>query len=76
MTKTTRKIGQFTAVSDDGTEYTVIEYHMILDTGTKDGGASMPVGRWLRLKDGSAVDRIDSETFKIAGTDQIIRKLR
>ena len=70
-----RKTNSFRAVSDGGEEFIVIEYRRfardrdLSGTSTRQG---LPV---FRLSDGSPVNRIDPETYKIVQTDQIIRKI-
>lgn len=69
----------FTARGTDhgGTTYIVIEYQEVIYR-TSDHGVKLPEYRGrlvLRLDDGRAVDFVDSETFKIVETDEIIRKI-
>ena len=67
---------RFKARSDRGKEFTVIEYQSIHEHKDLSGKISTTkgLGRFA-LNDGSTVVQIDSETFKIIQTDEIIRKV-
>jgi hypothetical protein len=72
-----QETGRFRAVSDDGEEFVVIEYQRIHEHKDLNGKISITKGlKRLALNDGSGVNRIDPDTFKIVQTDQIIRKIR
>ena len=60
--------------SEDGRSYVVHEYQEFIDAGTKDGGAWVPGMKYLELSDGSKVNYIDEDTFKIVGTGTILRR--
>jgi hypothetical protein len=71
-----QEIGRFRAVSDDGEEFVVIEYQRIHENRFLDGKRSITKGRKrLALSDGSRVNQIDPETFKIVESNQVIRKI-
>jgi hypothetical protein len=70
---------RFRARSDSGKEYVVIEYWEVISITPQLGFPSKKrTGRrWLRTLEGHPVNATDNpETFKIAGTDEIIRKIR
>jgi hypothetical protein len=68
---------RFRAVSDDGEEFVVIEYQRIIEHKLLSGATSVTKGlKRLALSDGSSVNQIDPETFKVVQTDQLIRKIR
>ena len=71
-----REIRRFQAASDDGDVFTVIEYQNFIERRLLSGDTSITKGlKRLVLSDGSRVNQIDPETFKIVQTDQIIRKI-
>jgi hypothetical protein len=58
----TRQVNEFKLVDDQGKEYTVFEYQV---------GTEKPSLKWIkfgptsfRLSDGTAVDKIDDNTFR------------
>ena len=67
---------RFRAVSDDGTEFVVIKYRRFTEDRDLSGTSIRELIPRFRLSDGSPVDKIDAETFKISETHQIIRKVR
>jgi hypothetical protein len=72
----TRRTKQFVAVDDKGEEYIVCEYRDFMEK-VHPGRPSewFEHGRqFLLLDDGSHVNQIDADTFKIVETDQIIRR--
>jgi hypothetical protein len=71
-----QETGRFRAISDDGQEFVVIEYQPICETRTLSGTSITKGLKRLVLSDGSSVNQIDPETFKIVQTHQIIRKIR
>jgi hypothetical protein len=60
--------------SDDGTEYVVYEYQEFLDASTYDGEKWVPGLKWLELNDGSKLNHIDDDTFKIVRSGTIVRR--
>jgi hypothetical protein len=67
---------RFRVRSDRGTEYIVIEYQeMISFAHLEDLGSEKPGLKRLATSDGSPVNYIDSKTFKIVSTDEIVRKI-
>jgi hypothetical protein len=75
---TMEEVERFEAASDDGTVYTVIVYQQPRVLRKLAGDEARSRNRRaldLRLLDGSRVMQIDSETFKIVKTDELIRRL-
>jgi hypothetical protein len=64
------QISEFRLVDDHGKEYTVLEYQ----EGTEKPSLKwIKAGSsWFRLSDGTVVDKIDDNTFKIQ--DQVLRR--
>ena len=68
----TRQVNEFKLVDDQGNEYTVFEYQ---------DGTEKPSLKWIkagptsfRLSDGTAVDKVDDNTFKISTIDRILHR--
>jgi hypothetical protein len=69
-------IARHIAESDDGEAFEVLEYQHYTERRMLSGKQmSVPTVREYVLSDGRDVNWIDSETFKIVETDQIIRKV-
>ena len=68
----THQVNEFKLVDDDGKEYTVFEYQEGTETQslkwTKAGPSLFSLG------DGTAVDRIDGNTFKIPMIDRVLHR--
>ncbi len=78
MKREEREVDRFAVKTDDGERFILVEYHVTTTTQNLDGNTSIAQGKSpavLRLSDGRAVNFIDSETFQIVDTDQIIRKV-
>lgn len=78
MKREEREIDRFTVKSDEGEMFTLVKYQVTTRTLKLDGSTSIASGKsptLLRLSDGREVNFIDSETFQIADTKQIIRKV-
>lgn len=68
------EIGRLTARGADGEIYDVVEFQIII---TFPEGGEIKTSRGgviYRLLDGRDVERVDSETFKIAGSETLLRK--
>ena len=77
MTTELRKTAEFYAKDDKGNEYIVFEYREFMER-VRPGQPSewiMKERIQLRLADGSPVNQIDANTFKVVHIDQIIRKV-
>ena len=71
-----QEVGRFQAKGDDGAIYTVIEYQTFTETGLLSGSPSRsPGSRELTLTNGAHVNFLDDNTFQIANTEQVIRKV-
>jgi hypothetical protein len=74
--KLTRQIGSFQAKSDSGQLYTVIELQeydsVLISTGTIVETEGLK--KW-QTSTGSLLKQIDSETYQIATTNEIVRKI-
>lgn len=78
MKREEREVDRFTVKSDEGEMFTLVKYQVTTRTLKLDGSTSIAQGKspaLLRLSDGREVNFIDSETFQIADTKQIIRKV-
>jgi len=74
--KFTRQIGSFQAKSDIGQLYTIIEfqeYDSVL-TGTGTIIETEGLKKW-KTSEGSLLNQIDSETYRIVTTNETIRKI-
>ena len=73
-----KEIERFRAISDDGTEHTVIRYRLDIWFTPVSGKRQLvrSVASFELYGDEREVGMVDSETFKIVETDQIIRKVR
>ena len=68
----THQISEFRLIDDHGKEYTVFEYQEGTETRSlkwMKAGAS-----WFRLSDGTPVDKIDDNTFKIPTIDKVLHR--
>lgn len=69
-------IARHIAESDDGETFEVLEYQHYTQARPLSGSPTrLPTVREYFLSDGRDVNWVDSETFKIVETDQIIRKV-
>jgi hypothetical protein len=73
--RTRREVDRFDAESEDGEVYTVVVYQEFVEFRSVMGNDWKPGLQELRLLDGSHVNQIGSETFRILDTDEIIRKV-
>jgi hypothetical protein len=68
----TRQVNEFKLVDDQGKEYTVFEYQEGTEKPSLKWIKAGPT--WFRLSDGTAVDRIDDNTFKISMIDRVLHR--
>ena len=68
----THQVNEFKLVDYDGKEYTVFEYQE---------GTEKPSLKWIKagpslfsLSDGTAVDKLDDNTFKIPMIDRVLHR--
>ncbi len=72
----TAVINRFSARANNGKEYVIIEYQKYIDAGAGDHpNDEIPGVKDYRTTTGLQVVYIDSETFKILETDEIVRKV-
>ena len=65
-----RQINEFKVIDGQGNEYALIEYRNGTETRSL---KSLTVGQsWFALPDGTLVDQIDDETFRIATSDTVL----
>ena len=71
------EIARFRARSDSGAEYVIVEYqHFYPASSPEYPGAEVRGQKRLLTSDGREVNYIDPETFRIVGTDEVIREVR
>lgn len=72
-----RQIDRFDAKTDDGRVFSVVVYQEFIDATSIGDKARkwIPGMKRITLSDGSPVNYIDANTFKVFGTDEIIRKV-
>lgn len=71
-----REIERFRASADDGTVYTVVTIQELVEAKASGQAPHWIKGlKRLELDDGSPVNYIDPQTFKIVATNQLIRKV-
>jgi hypothetical protein len=63
--------GRYRAKTTDGKEYIVVQYQEFVSAAT----GEIPGMKRLRTSDGLDVNCIDSETFMIVQTKEIVRKV-
>jgi len=63
---------EFKVVDDHGREYTVLEYQEGTEKPSLKWIKAGPT--WFRLSDGTAVDKIDDNTFKIPMIDKVLHR--
>ena len=68
----TRQVKEFKLIDDQGKEYTVFEYQEGTEKPSLKWIKAGPT--WFRLSDGTAVDKIDDNTFKIPMIDRILHR--
>ena len=68
-------IARHKMASDDGRVFVVEEYQEYIDAGSKDDPhATIPGMKYLLLEDGSRVNHIDDDTFKIVQSGTVLRR--
>ena len=67
------QISEFKVTDDQGNEYTLVEYQNGAETRSL---KLLRAGQsWFALADGTSVDKIDDETFRIPTNDTILHTL-
>jgi len=70
----TQQINEFELIDDLGNEYTIFEYQEGIQ---KRSLKWIKAGQsWFRLSDGTPVDKVDENTFKVASTDKVLHRAR
>ena len=69
--KETQRINDFELIDDNGNEYTMFEYQEGKQLSLKWIKAGQS---WFRLSDGTVVDKVDENTFKVAATDKFLHR--
>jgi hypothetical protein len=70
--KEPRQINDFKVIDDQGNEFTLVEYQN--GTETRSLKWLMAGQSWFGLADGTPVDKIDDETFRIATNDTLLHR--
>jgi hypothetical protein len=70
--KEPRQISDFKVTDDQGIEYTLEEYQNVTETRSLKWVTALP--SWFELADGTPVDKIDDETFRIATNDTLLHR--
>ena len=69
-----QQVNEFELIDDHGNEYTIFEYQEGIQ---KRSLKWIKAGQsWFCLSDGSPVDKVDENTFKIASTDKVLHRAR
>jgi len=68
----TRQVNEFKLVDDQGKEYTVFEYQEGTEKPSLKWIKAGPT--WFRLSDGTAVDKLDDNTFKISMINRVLHR--
>jgi hypothetical protein len=67
-----RQINEFKVIDDQGNEFTLAEYRNVTETRSLKSLTAGP--SWFGLADGTPVDKIDDETFRIATNDTLLHR--
>jgi hypothetical protein len=70
--KEPRSINKFKVVDDRGNEYTLVENQNGRETRSLKWLTAGP--SWFGLADGTPVDKIDDQTFRIATNETVLRR--
>jgi hypothetical protein len=70
----THQISEFKLIDDQGDEFTIFEYQEIIENPSLKWIKTGP--SWFRLSDGTPVNKINDDTFKVATTDSVLRRAR
>jgi hypothetical protein len=65
-------MNEFKVIDEQGNEYPLVEYRKGIETRSLKW---LTAGQsWVALADGTPVDKIDDETFRIATIDTVLRR--
>ena len=70
----THQIGEFKLIDDQGSEFTIFEYQEVMEKPSLKWIKTGP--SWFRLSDGTPVNKIDDDTFKVVTTDSVLKRVR
>jgi hypothetical protein len=70
-----REVERFIAKTDKGKEYTIIHYQEYLTANDFDGEDEIEGLEGYTTSEGLFVNRIDSKTFQIVETNEVVRKV-
>jgi hypothetical protein len=70
--KEPRQINEFKVMDEHGSDYTLVEYQNVTETRSLKWRRAGPSR--FELADGTPVDKIDDETFKIETSDTVLRR--
>jgi len=70
--KEPHQINEFKVMDEHGNDYTLIEYQNVTETRSLKWRKAGP--SWLGLADGTPVEKIDDETFRIEASDTVLRR--
>jgi hypothetical protein len=70
----THQIHEFKLIDDFGNEYAIFEYQEGIEKRSLKWLKTGP--SWFRLSDGTPVDKIDDNTFKITTIDRVLHRER
>ena len=70
--KESRQINEFKVMDEQGSDYTLVEYQNVTETRSLKWRRAGPSR--FELADGTPVDKIDDETFKIETSDTVLRR--
>lgn len=76
--KEAHRVREFPVMDEDEDEYDVIEYQEVMERRHRDRPSEwVKTGpTWFRLADGSPVNKIDDDTFVIAASDRVLKRIR
>jgi hypothetical protein len=67
-----RQINEFKVIDDQGNEYALVENQNVVETRSLKWLAAGP--SWFGLADGTPVDKIDDQTFRMATNDTVLHR--
>ena len=67
-----RQINKFKVSDDRGNEYTLVENQNVAETRSLKSLAAGP--SWFGLADGTPVDKIDDQTFRVATNGTVLHR--
>lgn len=74
MSRTVEDRVRHRCLGDDGTPLIVVEYRHVFTSGEGGRVRQHPGSRWLALLDGEPVRYIDSGTFEVVASGEVLRR--